>query len=462
MRSRSTSRATAFGLALSLGLLLVGAGQAGAAASYAEQVREETLENGLKVILLPDHKAPVGVVQVWYRVGSRNETTGLTGLSHMLEHMMFKGTGKYGPNEYSEIIAREGGSENAFTSDDATAYFAKLAADRLEVELELEADRMRGLKLTAAEFEPERKVVAEERRLRVDDDPISWLYETMDAATFQTHPYRHPTIGWAADIENWSLEDLQIHYDRYYQPGNAVLVAAGDFDPDQMAASVRKNFGAIPAGDPPPEMTVKEEEPRGPRRVEVTRPARLPFVAMAHPAPNLDHPDSAALEVLDVILSGGKSSRLFEALVRENPVALGASSHYSRTAVDDRTFVVAAQAQPGRSADEVEAALAAEIEKIRNEPPSEEELERAKRQIEASFVFSQDSIFYRAMLLGTYEMAGGWRQLDEYLPATAAVTPADVQRAARRWLGAERRTTGILHPEKKSIEPMTEQAGEAG
>ena len=436
-------------------LLTIGLpGRALAAASYAEQVRDFTLDNGLQVLLLPDHKAPVGVVQVWYRVGSRNETAGRTGLSHMLEHMMFKGTGKYGPNEYSEIIAREGGSENAFTSDDATAYFAKLAADRLDVELELEADRMRGLKLSADEFEPERKVVAEERRLRVDDDPISFLYETLDAATFQTHPYRHPTVGWASDIENWTLGDLRTHYDLYYHPGNAVLVAAGDFDPDTMAERVREYFGPVPAGSTPPPMNLREEEPRGPRRVEVTRPARLPFVAMAHPTPNLDHPDSAALDVLDVILSGGKSARLHEALVRENPVALGASSHYARTAVDDRSFVVAAQAQPGRSAAELEAALAAEIERARSTPPSEEELARAKRQIEASFVFSQDSIFYRAMLLGTYEMAGGWEQLDEYLPETSAVTAADVQRVAQRWLAPERRTTGILHPQV----PPTEAA----
>ncbi|MEO2169078.1 MAG: pitrilysin family protein, partial [bacterium] len=202
-----------------------------AAAPLSEQVTSATLPNGLQMILLPDHKAQVGVVQVWYRVGSRNETPGRTGLSHMLEHMMFKGTERFGPGEYSKIIARQGGSENAFTSDDATTYFAKLAADRLDVELEQEADRMRGLVLSAEEFEPERKVVAEERRMRVEDDPISYLYEALDAAAFTTHPYRHPTIGWEGDIESWTLADLKQHYDLYYQPGNAVIVVAGDFDP---------------------------------------------------------------------------------------------------------------------------------------------------------------------------------------------------------------------------------------
>jgi zinc protease len=405
------------------------------------------------MILLPDHKAQVGVVQVWYRVGSRNETPGRTGLSHMLEHMMFKGTERFGSGEYSKIIARQGGSENAFTSDDATTYFAKLAADRLDVELEQEADRMRGLVLSSEEFEPERKVVAEERRMRVEDDPISYLYEALDAAAFTTHPYRHPTIGWEGDIESWTLADLKQHYDLYYQPGNAVIVVAGDFDPAEIARRIETNFGSIPAGSRPPEVTVREEAPRGPKRIEITRPARLPFVALTHPTPNLHHADSAALEVLEVILSAGKSSRLHEALVLEDQVALGVGAHYARTSVDDRTFSLSAQAQPGRSAAEVESALLDQIRKIQEAPPADEELARAKRQIESGFIFSQDSIFYRAMLLGTYEMAGGWEQIDEYLPAIAAVQAEDVQRVARAWLTADRRTTGILHPEQSAADP---------
>ncbi|MFP6665298.1 MAG: pitrilysin family protein [Deltaproteobacteria bacterium] len=424
-----------------------------AAAPLSEQVTAKTLANGLEMILLPDHKAPVGVVQVWYRVGSRNETPGRTGLSHMLEHMMFKGTERFASGEYSKIIARQGGSENAFTSDDATTYFAKLAADRLDVELEQEADRMRGLVLSAEEFEPERKVVAEERRMRVEDDPISYLFEALNAVVFTTHPYRHPTIGWEGDIESWTLADLKQHYDLYYQPGNAVVIVAGDFEPDEMAQRIEANFGSIPAGPRPPQMMVREEAPRGPKRIEVTRPARLPFVVLMHPTPNLHHGDNAALEVLEVILATGKSSRLHEALVLEDQVALGAGAHYARTAVDDRTFSLSAQAQPGRSAAEVESALLAQIRKIQEAPPGDEELARAKRQIESGFIFSQDSIFYRAMLLGTYEMAGGWEQIDEYLPAVAAVKPEDIQRVARTWLTADRRTTGILHPEKTAPSP---------
>ncbi len=429
-----------------LGLVLA-AGNTRAATDYREQVFSRTLENGLEMVLLPDHKAPVAVVQVWYRVGSRNELPGKTGLSHMLEHMMFKGTNRFGPEEYSRIIARQGGNENAFTSADATTYFAKLASDRLDILLELEADRMRGLSLRSDQFEPERQVVAEERRMRVDDDPISYLRESLTATAFATHPYRQPVIGWAPDIENWTLEDLQAHYDQFYQPGNAVVVAVGDFDPEVLAERIEHYFGHIPAGPPPPSMIIREQPPRGPRRIEVTRPAQLPFVMLSYPAPNLRNPDYAALEMLSVILSAGKSSRLRESLVREQEVALYAGASYNPTSVDDRTFTFSAQAQPQKTAREVEASLIAEIEKIQQAPPTAEEMARARRQIEASFVFSQDSVFSRAMLLGRYAMADEWSGVDDYLAAIKAVTPAQVQKAAQLWLDPKKRTTGILHPE---------------
>ena len=418
-----------------------------AATDYREQVFSRTLDNGLEMILLPDHKAPVAVVQIWYRVGSRNEVPGKTGLSHMLEHMMFKGTEQFGPEEYSRTIARQGGNENAFTSADATTYFAKLASDRLDILLELEADRMRGLSLRADQFEPERQVVAEERRMRVEDDPISYLRESLTATAFATHPYRQPVIGWAQDIENWTLRDLQEHYDQFYQPGNAVIVAVGDFEPEVLAERIEHFFGDIPAGPAVPEMIIREQPARGPRRIEVTRPAQLPFVMLSYPAPNLRDPDYAALEILNVILSAGKSSRLRDSLVREQQIALYAGASYNPTSVDDRTFTLVAQAQPERTAQEIESALVTEVEKIQTTPPTPEEMARARRQIESSFVFSQDSVFSRAMLLGRYAMADEWSGIDDYLPAIAAVTPADVQNAARKWLDPAKRTTGILHPE---------------
>lgn len=417
-----------------------------AAQTYAEQVVERTLDNGFKMLLLEDHKAPVAVVQVWYRVGSRNELPGTTGLSHMLEHMMFKGTANNGPEEYSRIIARNGGNENAFTSDDATTYFATLASDRILVEVELEADRMRNLVLSEQLFEPERKVVMEERRMRTDNNPIAFMFESLNAATFLEHPYRQPVIGWATDIAGWKLDDLKHHYDLYYQPNNAFLVAVGDFDAKKMGDLVAEKFGAYPRAADPPPVRAKEQAPRGERRVSVERPARLPFVSLQYVVPNLDSPDAPALEMLESVLSNGKSSRLYQRLVREQRVALDAGASYARTAVDDKTFSLSGQPQPGVSAEQLEKALLAEVEALQKEPPSQDELNRARAQVEAAFVFAQDSMFYRGLLLGTYEIAGGWRQIDDFLPAIEKVTPQQVQEVAKKYLTQVNRTAGVLVP----------------
>ncbi|MFM7737698.1 MAG: M16 family metallopeptidase [Alphaproteobacteria bacterium] len=442
----SRNRLLVFAAVAATALVASARGPAWAAKPYAEQVVERTLDNGLKILMLPDHKAPVTVVQVWYRVGSRNETPGVTGLSHMLEHMMFKGTKSHGPEEYSKIISRNGGNENAFTSDDMTTYFATLASDRAAVEIELEADRMRGIQLTKENFEPERQVVMEERRMRVDDNPIAFLIETLGAATFLEHPYRQPTIGWAKDIEGWTLEDLQHHYDVYYRPNNAVVVVVGDFDPAAMGDLVAQKFGPIPRGEDPPKVRATEPAPRGEKRIQVEKPAKLPFVAIQWHAPNLHHADSPALEMLAGVLSNGKTSRLYRDLVHRDRLALEADASYDRTSIDDKTFAVGGQPQPGVPIEKLEAALLAQVEAIRKAPPTQEELDRARAQMEAAFVFAQDSMFYRGMLLGTYEMAGGWRQIDDYLPSLAKVTPADVQRVAQEWLTPANRTTGVLVP----------------
>lgn len=426
---------------------------------YADQVVERTLDNGFEMILLEDHKAPVAVVQVWYRVGSRNELPGTTGLSHMLEHMMFKGTPRHGPGEYSRIISRNGGDENAFTSADGTAYYAKIAADRIDIELQLEADRMRNLVLSEELFEPERQVVMEERRLRVDDQPAAYLMETLRAQTFLEHPYRQPIIGWGSDIEGWKLADLQRQYDLYYQPNNAFLVAVGDFDAKQLEDRIAELFGPIPRGAKAPEVRAHEQDARGPARVTVRRPAQLPFVAINYRAPNLNHPDSAALDVLEVILSGGKSSRFYRDLVEEQRIALSATASYARTSIDNKTFSLAAQAQEGASAEEVEKALLAQIAAVRETAPGDEELDRAKAQIESSFIFSQDSTFYRALLLGTHELAGDWRKLDEYLPAMRAVSAEDINRVARTWLREDNRTTGVLLPDLPDPTPPEKTEG---
>ena len=426
--------------------VLCSAPSAFAAQTYAEQVVERTLDNGFKMLLLEDHKAPVAVVQVWYRVGSRNEIPGKTGLSHMLEHMMFKGTEKNGPEVYSRIIARNGGNENAFTADDSTTYFATLASDRIQAELELEADRMRNLVLSEQLFEPERKVVMEERRMRTDNSPIGFMLESLNAATFLEHPYRQPVIGWPNDIATWELADLRHHYDVYYQPNNAFLVAVGDFDAKAFGDLVAAQFGVYPRAPDPPPMRIKEPDPRGERRVAVERPARLPYVALQYGAPNLHDPDAPALEMLESVLSNGKSSRLYQHLVREQRLALDVSASYARTAIDDKTFTLSGQPQQGVSAEQLEKALLAEIEALQKAPPSADELTRARAQVEAAFVFAQDSMFYRGLLLGTYEVSGGWRQVDDYLPQIAKVTPQQVQEVAKKYLTTVNRSVGVLVP----------------
>ena len=439
-------------------LFLLFASPAFGALTYGEQVVERTLDNGFKMILLEDHKAPVAVIQVWYRVGARNELPGTTGLSHMLEHMMFKGTKKNGPGEYSRIISRNGGDENAFTSDDGTTYYAKIASDRIDVELELEADRMRNVILSEELFEPERQVVMEERRMRVEDQPISYLFETLNAQTFLEHPYRQPVIGWSSDIANWKLSDLQRQYDQYYQPNNAFLVAVGDFDANELADRAAELFGAIPRGPDAPNVRAHEQAPRGPARVTVRRPAKLPFLAIHYRAPNLNHADSYALEVLEVLLSAGKSSRLYRDLVERDRLALDAGASYARTAIDDKTFSLTAQAQPGVDPAALEAALLAQVDAIQETPPTDEELARAKAQIESSYIFSQDSMFYRALILGTYELAGDWRKTDAYLPGVREVTAEDVSRVARTWLAPERRTIGTLLPQAPDAPPSEGKA----
>lgn len=439
-----TARARGLAALWLLALLLAAPAQA---RSYRDRVRETILPNGLKLILLEDHKAPVVVFQLYYRVGSRNESLGHTGLSHILEHIMFKGTERVGPEEYSRIIQRNGGRTNAFTSQDCTTYFATLASDRVGVVIELEADRLENLKVTLEQFLPERDVIMEERRLRVDNNPVGALFEQLGATAYAAHPYQFPIIGWMSDIAQTTLADVLAYHRTYYVPNNAFAVVVGDFDSDALIELMQESFGGIARGPLPPAVRAVEPPQSGARRVELKRPAQLPFVAMSHHVPNLLSPDAAALEVLAGVLSGGDSARLHRELVYRRRLARSAGASYDYTSIDPGLFTLYAQPLPGQTAAAAERALADEIERIRAEAPSAAELEKAKNGMEAGFVFAQDSLFYQGMLLGEYELSGDWRRLDEYLPAVRAVTPADVRRVARAYLSAENRTTGVLIPE---------------
>ncbi len=415
-------------------------------AALADRVYEEVLPNGLKVIILEDRKAPVVTFQVWYRVGSRNEEWGKTGLSHMLEHMMFKGTLKTGPEEFSRLIQENGGNDNAFTSSDYTAYFTNISSARILIPLELEADRMANLVLREEDFRTERMVVIEERRLRTEDNPQAFLVEQLDAAAFQVHPYRWPIIGWMADLEALTLQDLKDYYRTYYNPANAFIVVVGDVTKEDLLPSIRKAFASIPAGVPPRQERTLESPQMGERRIVVKREARLPYIIMAHHVPNLSHPDSYVLEVIEAILSKGKSSRLYVNLVRGKQIALTAGADHSLLSRDPNLFYLDAEPMPGKDPAALEEALNREIERLQNEPVPEQELVKAKNQLEASFVYSQDSLFAQAMVLARHEISAGWRSADNYLPSIRKVTPDDIMRVAKRYLNPDNRTTALLIP----------------
>ncbi|MGA2315284.1 MAG: pitrilysin family protein [Thermodesulfobacteriota bacterium] len=365
-------------------------------AGLKENVFETVLPNGLKVILLENHKAPLVTFQVWYRVGSRNEAWGKTGLSHMLEHMMFKGTEKIGPEEFSRIIQENGGNDNAFTSHDYTAYFENLSADRVQVAIDLEADRMQNLVLREEDFRTERMVVMEERRLRTEDNPQAVLIEQTMATAFEIHPYHWPIIGWMEDIARFTLEDLKTHYRTYYKPFNALLVVAGDFKKEELFPRIEKAFGSYPKGVAPNQEKDKDPTQIGERRILVKKEAQLPSLVMGYHVPNLREEDSYVLEVIATLLSGGKSSRLYQSLVREKRLVLSADADHSLISRDPNLFTLSADLLPGKEVAEVEKAFDQEIERLQRERVGDQELEKAKNQIEASFIFGQDSIFNQA------------------------------------------------------------------
>jgi len=415
-------------------------------AGLRDQVFETVLPNGLKVILLENHKAPLVTFQVWYRVGSRNEEWGKTGLSHMLEHMMFKGTEKVGPEEFSRIIQENGGDLNAFTSRDYTAYFENLSADRVQVAIELESDRMQNLVLREEDFRTERMVVMEERRLRTEDNPQANVQEQLEATAFQIQPYHWPTIGWMEDIARFTLEDLKSYYRTYYNPINAFLVVVGDFKKEELLPRIEKAFSSYPKGAMPKQERDKDSPQNGERRIFVKKEAQLPYIVMGYHVPKLSDPDSYVLEVIAVILSGGKSSRLYQSLVREKRLVLSADADHSLLSRDPSLFYLSANLLPGKDAAEVEKALDQEVERLQREPVGERELEKAKNQLEASFVFGQDSIFYQAMLLAQHEITLNWRAIDDYIPSIRKVSSEDIQRVAKRYLIPDNRTVGVLIP----------------
>ena len=434
---------------LALAVVLVGLGLVlGGPARGAERpaVVAATLDNGLRVLLLEDHRSPIVTVQTWYRVGSRNEARGATGIAHFLEHLMFRGTARHGPGEFARLVERNGGQDNAFTSQDVTSYYVNVAADRLELVLGLEADRMHSLLLDPKIIESEREVVIEERRTRTEDDPGGFLGEEVSAQAFRAHPYGQPIIGWTVDLKRLTPDEIRAFYKTYYVPNNAILVLVGAFKADEALAKVKAAFGGIPRGAQPPPVLAVEPAQNGERRVTVRKTAELPIVYLGYHVPNHTSPDAAALEMLSVVLAGGRSSRLYRDLVHERQLALEAGGDYSYFSLDPNLFWFWATPLPGQTVETLEKELIGHMDRLAREPVSEVELTRAKNQVEAAFVFQDDSIHRRGSLLARFELIGGYALKDRYLESIRAVTAADLQRVAARYFPADRKNVGVLIP----------------
>ena len=422
---------------------------------------EKTLANGLRVIVKEDHRAPTVVHMVWYRAGSMDEFNGTTGVAHLLEHMMFKGTKRLKPGEFSKRVAEAGGRDNAFTSQDYTAYFQQVPNASLSAMMALEADRMAGLSIDPKEFSQEIKVVMEERRLRTDDQPHALVYEKLMAAAFQAHPYRRPIIGWMNDLENMTATDARDWYRRWYVPNNAYVVVVGDVNKDEVFRLAERHYGKIGSRSLPGRKPQREPAQVGAKRIVVKAPAQQPYLAMAWKVPALRDVDKErepyALEVLAAVLDGHDAARYSRNLVRGSKIAVSAGAGYDAAVRGEALFVVDGTPSEGKSATELEAALRAEIERIKKEGVSAEELERVKIQAVASQVYKRDSMMAQAMEIGRTEAVGlHWRDIGKMLENIRGVTAEEVQAVAGKYFDDAALTVAVLDPQ-----PLAETAPKA-
>jgi len=413
---------------------------------------EMTLKNGLRIIVKEDRRAPTVAQMVWYRIGSMDEVDGASGVAHVLEHMMFKGTPSVGPGEFNKLVAAAGGRDNAFTSRDYTAYFQQVPKEKLPEMMRLEADRMRHLNVDPKEFAQEIKVVMEERRMRTDDNPQSRLFEQMNAVAFQAHPYRRPIIGWMSDLENMSAADAKAWYDTWYVPNNAYVVIVGDVDHREVFALAEKYYGVLEGRALPARKPQVEPAQDGTRRVNVKAPAELPVLIMGYKAPVLrdvdKDSDPYALQMLAAILDGHDAARFNKKLVREDKVALSVGIDYDATARGPGMIYLHGSPSEGRTVGDLESALRAEIARIQKEGVSEPELKRARAQLIAAEVYKLDSMFGQAMEIGQTESAGiPYQKLDRMLERLQKVTAAEVQAVAKKYFTDDTLTIGVLEPQ---------------
>jgi zinc protease len=421
--------------------------------AMSAEVQEFKLDNGLKIVVQEDHRAPVVVSQVWYRAGALDEVNGKTGVAHVLEHMMFKGTKAVPAGKFSRLIAAAGGKENAFTAQDQTTYFQQLEKSNLPLSMKLEADRMANLNLTDEEFAKEIKVVMEERRWRTEDKPQSKVNEQFNSTIYHVHPYGRPVVGWMNDLENMTAADAREWYKTWYAPNNATLVVVGDVNAQDVLKLAKQYFGPLKAHALPARKPQIEPEQKGERRVVVKAQAKLPYLLMGFHVPSLKDADKDiepfALEILAGVLNGNASARLNQNLVRQSQIAVDVDAAYDMVQRGRQSiFVLDATPSEGKSVIELEAAILNEIEKIKTGGVTEEELQRVKAQVIAADVYQRDSMFYQAMQIGNLETAGfSWRILKDYPAKLQAVTAEQVQAVAKKYFNKDNLTVATLDPQ---------------
>ena len=416
---------------------------------------EYMLANGLKIVVKEDHRSPVVISQIWYKAGSIDELNGTTGVAHVLEHMMFKGTKNVSSGEFSKKIAAIGGRDNAFTSRDFTGYFQQLHKSELALAMKLEADRMRNLILTKEEFAKEIKVVMEERRLRTDDQPHALVYEKMMSVAYQSHPYRRPIVGWMNDLENMTVDDAQEWYDRWYAPNNAVLVVVGDVDPKKVFSLAQKYYGEIKSR-PIASLALRKPQTEvtqaGIKRLQVKAPAKMPYLVMGYHAPVLHDANADwepyALEMLVGVLDGNESARLNKELVRDQQIASSINAEYDATGRGPGMFFLSGTPSEGRSVAELEGALRNEIKRLISAGVTEKELRRVRAQVVSGHVFQLDSMFYQAMQIGQLESVGlSYCDLDTIIKKLQTVTAKQIREVAIKYLIDDSLTVAILDPQ---------------
>ena len=427
----------------------------GATIAFAQQQQEfpvatRTLKNGMKVLVQTDHNIPNIALYIFYRIGSRNERPGTTGISHFFEHMMFNGAKKYGPGELDKVMEANGGSNNAYTTRDVTVYQDWFPRSALPLIYDIESDRIRDLSFDPAKIKSEREVVASERRLSVDNENSGVLDEQLWATSFIAHPYQWPVVGWMSDIEHWTMADLKHHFEMGYAPNNATMVVVGDVSPEEIFKLCETYIEPIPTHDPPPPVTTIEPEQMGERRLVVHKPAQLPLLMLGYHIPQTNNADFYALNVLRTILFQGESSRMYQRLVDKDQIALDVQSQ-AEPAFDPTMLEVVAQPKQGIDPQQCEKAIYEELDRAANTPVSDKELEKAKNIRLVEFYRQMRTINGRANTIGTYEVFfGDYNKLFDAAKNYSAVSKEDILRVAKAYFGANNRTVATLLPEEAS------------